>query len=459
VAELVDALDLGSSELSRESSSLSIRIRSTTKRLVMSDLQVSIKNTTSLGRSLTIIVPAQALEKTHEKKAVELAKRKPIDGFKKPKRHEQPSKELIKIVKKLYRDNLWQETLTETLKSSLMKTLEQHSLNPVQTPEIRIIKASIGEPLEYEASLEILPTFPVPDFKEVTLEKLTVDLTDLDIDAGISMMQLGHAQWVTVDRSSQYQDKVRFEFALPSGQLQSGELVLVKDYIPHRFMQLLNVKPGDVIQLEISKDQSAQATVKEVLEPRLPELNESFIQSCKIQAGTIDALRAHIRDTFAANIEKLQYKRLYEQAVEKLIGLNLISDVPQTLITTQFEFLLKKAREDFNIKGSSELTEQQHQTLMTQARNRAVLFLLCNALIKEYNLEPEMERARFYFQQLAESLQFNQEKMKQLMSDPNFMAQLRYQILQDQVINRLIEQAQYSEMPSTYSQLTTGEFV
>ncbi len=77
VAELVDALDLGSSGVTRESSSLSFR--TITYREVY--MQVTVEKTANLERHVKVVVPEGELKSLIDNKFGELRKQAKLPGF------------------------------------------------------------------------------------------------------------------------------------------------------------------------------------------------------------------------------------------------------------------------------------------------------------------------------------------------------------------------------------------
>ena len=85
MAELVDALDLGSSGATRESSSLSFRTKFKCFYHEDMPMQVSIESSTGLERQLKIGVPADRIEQEVTARLQKATKTVSIKGFRKGK--------------------------------------------------------------------------------------------------------------------------------------------------------------------------------------------------------------------------------------------------------------------------------------------------------------------------------------------------------------------------------------
>ena len=122
MAELVDALDLGSSGATRESSSLSFRTIS--YKYPRGELmQVSVETLKGLERKVTVSVPKEKVEEEVSLRLKNLAQKVKIDGFR-------PGKVPFNVVRSRYSDSVREEVAREMVQSTLFDALQKNDLVP-----------------------------------------------------------------------------------------------------------------------------------------------------------------------------------------------------------------------------------------------------------------------------------------------------------------------------------------
>ncbi len=138
-------------------------------------MQVSVESPSAIQRRMTIIVPVELVDKEYNNQLVKLSKKVKINGFR-------PGKIPLDVIKQRYDDSVRHEALSEVIRTSLTTAIDQEKLQPVDTPKIEP-KASVpGQPLEFVATFEVLPTVESVNFDLTSLEKQVATINEEDID-------------------------------------------------------------------------------------------------------------------------------------------------------------------------------------------------------------------------------------------------------------------------------------
>ena len=114
MAELVDALDLGSSVARRESSSLSFR--TIIQKQFGATMQISIEKTEGLERNLSVSIPAENINSKITEKLNELGKQVRIKGFR-------PGKVPKNVLTQRYGKHARQEVLGDLINSTIQEQM------------------------------------------------------------------------------------------------------------------------------------------------------------------------------------------------------------------------------------------------------------------------------------------------------------------------------------------------
>lgn len=423
----------------------------------MNEMQVSIESVDNFTRRLNVTVPINQLEERKRRHLLELAKKTRIDGFR-------PGKVPLSYLEKHYGNSIWQEVVEKSLQISLSNALEQTSLNPVGQPHIESIKAAPGVDLTYTASFEVYPQVEAPTLKAASLERLKVDITEGDIDVVLEQIRKQHAEWIEVSEKADYGDKVSFDIVYAEAEEKTPkdlQWILEKDKIPQEFSVLLSSVAGDTFSVLLPKEQgseqvsSATIKVKKVAKVKLPELDSAFAKKLDIKEGTVEALKSQVREHMQIELDRVLREKLKTQAIDKLVTLYAINQLPQGALNQEFQRLEQDVlrQEKQHDKDKIGLSEIQKADLMQMSHRRVTLGLLFNALIEKHHLHVDESRVQQHIDRLAGAFQFDQMVRDKLYKDKNMMMSIRSSVLEEQVIDKLLEDAEYIEKVETYSEV------
>ena len=187
VAELVDALDLGSSDENRGGSNPSARTSAApkpgrpSKNMSSSAMQVTETNADGLKHEFKIVIPAGELETQITRRLDQLGRQIRLPGFR-------PGKVPQSLLRQRYGNAVRGEVLESTVQGSSAEAIRERNLRPALQPKVEIVSADEGADLEYTMSVEVLPDLPQPNFAELGLERLVVEIPDADVDQAVARM-------------------------------------------------------------------------------------------------------------------------------------------------------------------------------------------------------------------------------------------------------------------------------
>ena len=128
MAELVDALDLGSSDLCRVGSSPSARTKNTM------DIK-ELKNTEKLSVEWLVTIPSSKINIELDKKYFELMNKVNLPGFR-------PGKVPKTIIKKRFGQNVVSEVLDKIINETLTNAVKEKKLKPSVQPKVCLLYTS-----------------------------------------------------------------------------------------------------------------------------------------------------------------------------------------------------------------------------------------------------------------------------------------------------------------------------
>ena len=464
VAELVDALDLGSSGVTCESSSLSFRTRVLAyfNGVVM---QVSVEIKEGLKRQIKVTVPAAQVESAIKKRLAEMGKAK-IKGFR-------AGKAPAALIDKQYKVR---ETVVDHLIQTTFRTaLQQESLAVVGNPSVTSSKALVGEPLEYVVDVEILPKFDTIGLEGVDILRPIAVLSDADIDQGIENLRKQHAIWENVDRAAETGDQVIVDYegflegvAFQGGAAKDTPIVLgAGRMIPGFEAGLLGHLAGDTFSLDITFPEKYQEqlagklttftfTVKHVQALQLPELNPAFVAKFNLKESSVEALREEVRKNLQRSLDEIIKGQLKTQVIEKLLELNHI-DIPRTLVENEVSRMQQEVAHKYS-RGSKEeaqkiISQLQRDNFEKQAAMNVKIGLIFGEIIRSHELKADPMLVKSHIQSMSVLYQDPEQFVRFYYENADRLLEVEQLVLEQTVINHVLKTANVTEKQTSYAAL------
>ena len=141
-------------------------------------MQVSVEQTTTLGRKLTVSVPSEEVEMAVDRRLVEIAKQAKLDGFRQ-------GKVPTRIIKMRYGAGVREEIVSDLVKKHLQAAVDQEDLKLAGVPDLNVTEQTEGQDLQFEAEIELYPEFELAEIEGLEIIRETSSLDDAAIDKRI----------------------------------------------------------------------------------------------------------------------------------------------------------------------------------------------------------------------------------------------------------------------------------
>lgn len=429
-------------------------------------MQVTLETAEGLKRHLKVVIPAEHVETLMDEWFKKKGPSAKMQGFR-------PGKIPPKILKENFSGQAYEEVLQRLLSDSVSLALEQEKLNPVAMPAIELVSANIKGPLEYIAKFEVFPEITLKGLNGVTIEKLVAQVEEADIDRAIENLSKQYVEWKEVNRAAQKGDKVKIDFKgfidgepLKNGAAEDFDMVLGEaNMIPGFEDGVMGATPGQTLTLNLKfpdeyhateiagKPVIFEITVKTVSEPVLPVLDDAFAARMGIPEGGMEALRREMKKTMVNALESRIKRILHEEVVKKLSELNPI-EVPTVLIQQE----AKRMQQEFMQRmgaPKSEISRAQEpmDVFLEQAKQQVAIGLLLSDLFEEFKNKLDENRVDQIIRQIASSYQNEEEIVSLYYKDKAKLAEIKSQVLEEQVMQKLLEAANVTDKTSTYQEI------
>jgi trigger factor len=430
-------------------------------------MQVSLEQAEGLERRLRIEVPEQQITSQINARLNEVSRNARIDGFR-------PGKAPAKIIERQFGVRIRTEVVSELLRSSFAEAVGSHQLRPVADPVIDPIDATAGSGLSYTATFEVFPEFALPQFGNLSIERLRCDITDTDLDKMIEVLRQQNKTWHPVERPAQLNDQTTLAFegfldgeTFPGGNAQDFPLVLGTKHMIAGFEEgLIAARAGEerTLNLEFPSDYhkselagrpvTFKVTVKQVAEPQLPMLDEAFYQKFGVQEGGLEAFRRDVKESMERERDRAIVRRFNESVLERVREANEF-ELPKTLVGAEAARLQQEMQRNFAMRGIDpvELGQSDASHFEPQAARRVKLGLIMAEIIKQAGITAQPTSVRARVEALAASYEHPDALVKWYYEDPRRLREIEGQCLEDEAVKWIAERAQVTEVSISFDDL------
>ncbi len=428
-------------------------------------MQVSVEATTGLERRMTVEVPGERVEQEVRKRLENLGRTTRIKGFR-------PGKVPFKVIQQRYGDQVHREVVGELIQASFYEAVGQEKLRPAGAPSIEPKSLEPGKSIEFTAVFEVFPQVEPASPEGVRIDKPVAEVTDADVEQLIDTLRKQRTEWEPVDRAAAEGDRVTLDFEgtiegepFEGNKGQNVPVTLGAGQMIEGFEQgLIGAKAGEQRTLDLNfpeeyphktvagKPVRFEATVSKVEAPKLPELDEAFIKSFGVEAGTEEAFRAEVRQNMERELEQKIASKLKQTVMDKLLEINPI-EVPKALVDSEAENLAEQMRRNLRIPAGKQGVNLDKSMFEEQARRRVVLGLILAEIVQSEGLKPEPEKVRETVEKLAASYEDPKEVVDWYYADKRNLSEVESLVLEERVVEWVMEKADVADSATTFEEL------
>ncbi|WP_268797145.1 trigger factor [Pseudomonas huanghezhanensis] len=425
-------------------------------------MQVSVENTSTLERRMTIGVPAERIETEVNKRLQQTARKAKIPGFR-------PGKVPMSVIRQRYEDGARQDALGDLIQATFYEAVVEQKLNPAGAPSVEPKSFEKGKDLEYVATFEVFPEFTVAGFESVAVERLSADVADSDLDNMLEILRKQNVRFEAADRAAQNEDQLIIDFVgkadgeeFAGGSATGTQLVLGSArMIPGFEDGLVGAKAGEerVLNLTFPEDyqnldlagKAAEftVTVNTVSEPKLPELNEAFFNQFGIKETGIEGFRTEVRKNMERELRQAIKSKVKNQVMDGLLAANPI-EVPKALLENEVNRLRVQAVQQFG--GNIKPDQLPAELFEEQAKRRVELGLIVAEVVKQFDLKPDEDRVRELIKEMASAYQEPEQVVSWYYKNEQQMNEVRSVVLEEQVVDTVLQKASVTDKAVSYEE-------
>ncbi len=421
-----------------------------------------VKSLKGLEKELTISFDSKEIEPTINSKLAKLSKTLDLKGFRK-------GKVPMNVVKSKYYEQCFNESLSEHIEQNYIKVILDEKLNPVGPPKISMEEAKNKDVITFKAIIEVLPEIQLKNIDKIKLEKPVLKVKKEDLKKAANKIADQYKEWILVNRKSKNGDRVKADFI---GKIDGKDFennkaddflieIGSKQLIPGFEDGLKGVKAGDVKKLDIvfpddyqdsklaSKPAVFDIKVKEVLEPKVSEINEEFIKKLGVEDGKIESLYSKIEEGMKKDSETLIESYLKKNVISSLSKSQKF-DVPISLVNDE---ILRIEKEN-NPNGDVKINPADIKKLYSkEASERVKAGLLLREIINTEKFSLSKENIDSWLDTISRGQGNRTEIENYYMNNEEAKKNMESVILENLAIKWVVENAIVTEKDYTFDDL------
>ena len=120
-------------------------------------MQVTVESISPVTKKVVIEIPADQVDAEIENAYARIQKKAKLQGFR-------PGKAPMNLIKRTYSDTMHDEVIRRFYEKTLFKALDEHKIEPVDSPSIECNTLEKGVPFKYTAVVEVMPDVQIKDY-------------------------------------------------------------------------------------------------------------------------------------------------------------------------------------------------------------------------------------------------------------------------------------------------------
>jgi trigger factor len=341
-------------------------------------------------------------------------------------------------------ESLYQDALDIMLPEAYTSAIEETGIEPVDRPDVDVEQMEKGKALIFTAKVTVKPEVTLGEYKGLEVEEQDTEVTDEDVDQEIKSLQEKNAELVVKEEGTiEDGDTAVIDFegfvdgeAFEGGKGENYSLDIgSKQFIPGFEEQLIGVASGEEKDVEVTfpeeyhaedlagKSAIFKAKVHEIKTKELPELDDEFAKDVDEEVGTLDELKAKIKERLTEQKQHDADHHKRDTLVEKATE-NAEIDLPGVMVDTELDRMMKEFEQRLQMQGinldmyfqfSGQSEEDLKGQMKEDAEKRVRANLTLEAIAKAENLDVTDDEVNEEIEKMAEMYQQPVENLKQML--------------------------------------------
>jgi trigger factor len=358
-------------------------------------------------------------------------------------------------------ESLYEEAIQHVLQETYYNTVMENEIDVVAQPKIDldITKIKRGEDFSYKVTVAVKPEIKLGEYKNLKVELLPVEPSDVEVEAEIGRKLEQNAEMVVKETGViENGDTAVFDFSgsvdgekFEGGTAENYELVIGSgSFIPGFEEQMLGMAseeekdvvvtfPEDYQEKSLAGKEAVFAVkVHEIKQRIVPSLNEEFVKELNLDGvETVEDYKTHIHEELK-NGKKSQNEQHLRQTVVTKATKNAEFELPEEMIKDEVQRMNENTKNQIKQYGldfamylqyMGKTEEQYQEELEEQAKKTLSEQFVINEIAKQEELSATKEEIDAKYDEIVEqykSQNVNLEQVKQAIPESAIISEIAY---------------------------------
>ena len=418
---------------------------------------------------IDITIPAKDAARAYDEAVKRIAQYVNVDGFRRGKAPR------AVVERHVGTERIKQEALESLMPKAIAEAVNESNLDVITQPYITKFDFTVGQDLTAEVKVETRPEVVLGAYKDLKVEVESAEVPEDAFEKALNNVLNQYAtQEIVVGRPANDTDiaVIDFEGSVKGEKIAGGDAKNYpldlghSNFIPGFAEQIVGKNIGDEFEINVTfpeeyhdeklKGQPAVFKIKlnEIKERKVPELNDAFAQKVG-PFKTVDEFKADIQKYLDTQKENTDRQNSENAVFAKVIEAASV-EIPQAMIDREAESLTNDYKQRRQAQGltwealeKTQGAESLSESIKEDAKTRIKNSLVIDKIAKEENIKLDPQDLHKKFSQLGAAYGMSQtDLMKQLGKNPEVIASLSQQALNDKVRDFLMEKNSVELVPA-----------
>jgi trigger factor len=375
----------------------------------------------------------------------------------------------LSILKSRFAEHIKAEAIQNLVPPAYEQALISERLIPLGnlelSPPMHQMELKDGQPLVFEATLDIKPDFALPTYEDLTIDKSPPNVPREEVDEYVQRLQEQFATYIPieVDRPVEESDSVRIDWEclvngapITDGSKQDADVDIGKGMLlPAVESEVIGMRVDETRQVEMDFDDDHEnpelagkhaefnVTLRAITEKQLASLDDEFAKDLEYE--NYDQLRGAIWNNLVEEQKAIHSQRQREDILQQLIEKTAI-DIPESIVDQHVQQTVQNILQRLRQEGQTpeqagidmtKLPTELHEDAIKQTKQAWMFDVIAereNIRVTDDELDMEIRR-------IAEQQNRDSQKYASLLRESNRLEEFRDTLRNDKVYRLLIQRA------------------
>jgi len=379
-----------------------------------------------------------------------------------------------KLVEKRFHSDVREQVRRFLVKESYDQAVKKNNLQVIGEPEFDnpdAIKLPETGPMTYTFSIEVQPTFEIPDLSNLRVTRPKVDVKAEHVDKAVEKLLEQQGTLIPVegrgveghDRlladvhlkvdgavvSHMHDQNISVEAHSVAGHPIDDLAGPLAGMLPGETRSVGTVLPADYVRPELrGKTAEMEITLKAIHKLEVPTLDADFLNQLGFE--NIDDLKTALREQMDQRLKSDVRQAMRDQVMKFL--LNAVQmELPARLSKNQEERVVQRTIVDLQVRGvSPERVAALQDGLRANAREQGAIelkkFFILNKLAQSENVDVSEQELNGMIAELAMRRDVRPEKLKQELSTDGQLAYLYMQMREHKALDVVLQKVHIDDV-------------